>query len=49
MKTYTVYYKIGEDKYVGSGRGNNEAEALHEFEVFHSRENYEIEKVELYK
>lgn len=51
MKTFTVYYTIkGDDtKYVGSARGNNEQEALAEFAVYHSRENYEIEKIVFYK
>ena len=51
MKTYTIYYTIKDDstKYVGSAYGANEAEALEYFDVFHRGEEYEIEKVQLYK
>lgn len=49
--TYTVYYKIKNDntKYVGSAYGENEAEALSYFDVFHRHEAYEIEEIKRYK
>lgn len=48
---FTVCYKLKNDDtaYVGSAYGENEAEALDYFAVFHSGENYEIESIKRYK
>lgn len=48
-KAYTVHYTLNGEKMIGGARGNNEAEALEEFAVFHGGENYKIEKIEFYK
>ena len=51
MKEYTIFYTLKNDRteYVGSAYGADETEAAEYFDIFHRGEDYEIEKVQIYK